>query len=138
MFLPTKAGREILINFIVMEKTKKIKKEFRAPTGMHDVLPEIQGWFQKIYNAVENVVVFYGFQKIDTPIAEEAELFSKGVGLTTDIVEKQMYTLRTKGGDFLALRPEGTAPAIRAYIEHGMFNLPQPVKFWYFCPFFIY
>ena len=88
-----------------MEKTKKIKKEFRAPTGMHDVLPEIQGWFQKIYNAVENVVVFYGFQKIDTPIAEEAELFSKGVGLTTDIVEKQMYTLRTKGGDFLALPP---------------------------------
>ena len=121
-----------------MEKTRKSKKEFRAPTGMHDVLPPNQGWFQRIYNAVENIVVFYGFQKIDTPIAEEAELFSKGVGLTTDIVEKQIYTLRTKGGDFLALRPEGTAPVVRAYIEHGMFNLPQPVKFWYFGPFFRY
>jgi histidyl-tRNA synthetase len=67
---------------------------------------------------------------------EEAELFSKGVGMSTDIVEKQMYVLRTRGGDYLALRPEFTAGVSRAYIEHGMFNLPQPLKFYSFGPLF--
>ncbi|MFA5767028.1 MAG: histidine--tRNA ligase, partial [Candidatus Paceibacterota bacterium] len=70
------------------------------------------------------------------PIVEEAELFSKGVGMSTDIVEKQMYVLRTRGGDYLALRPEFTAGVSRAYIEHGMFNLPQPLKFYSFGPLF--
>ncbi len=102
--------------------------KFQAPTGMHDILPENQAYFQKIYNTAWSVANFYGFEKIDTPILEEAELFSKGVGLSTDIVEKQMYVLKTRGGDYLALRPEFTAAVTRAYIEHGMFNLPQPVK----------
>ena len=105
---------------------------------MHDILPADQRYFRKIYSVVEDVADFYDFQKIDTPILEEAELFSKGVGLTTDIVEKQMYVFRTKGGDWLALRPEGTASIVRAYIEQGMKNLPQPVKLWYFGPFFRY
>lgn len=105
---------------------------------MHDVLPNEQKYFQRIYNVVESIADFYGFQKIDTPILEQTELFSRGVGLTTDIVEKQMYNLRTKGGDALTLRPEGTAPVVRAYIEHGMQNWPQPVKLWYFGPFFRY
>lgn len=112
------------------------KPKFQSPTGMHDILPEEQKYFQKIYNVAKEVADFYGFQKIDTPIIEQTELFSRGIGLTTDIVEKEMYAFRTKGGDFLALRPEGTAPIVRAYIEHGMFNLPSPVKLWYFGPYF--
>lgn len=114
------------------------KPKFQIPTGMRDILPESQPYFQKIYSVVENIAASYGFGKIDTPIVELAELFSKGIGLGTDIVEKQMYTFRTKGGVWLALRPEGTAPLARSYIEHGMFNLPQPLKLWYFGPFFRY
>jgi len=114
------------------------RPKFQTPTGMHDILSDEQLYFQKIGRVVQDIVQFYGFQKIDTPIAESAELFSRGIGLSTDIVEKQMYLLRTRGGDFLALRPEGTAPIVRAYIQHGMWNLPQPVKLWYWGPFFRY
>ena len=114
------------------------KPKFQIPSGMHDILPEDQLYFQKIYKTSEGIAKFYGFEKIETPIIEEAELFSKGIGIATDIVEKQMFTFRTKGGDFLALRPEGTTSIARAYIEHGMHNLPQPVKLWYFGPFFRY
>jgi len=117
-------------------KMKKLK--FQSPTGMHDILLEEQKYFQKICEACEDIAGFYQFQKIETPILEETELFSKGTGLTTDIVQKQMYSLRTKGGDYLTLRPEFTPGIVRAYIEHGMFNLPQPVKLWYFGPNFRY
>ena len=103
---------------------------------MHDILPEEQIFFQKIYNTAQNIAHFYNFQRIDTPILEEAELFSKGVGMTTDIVEKQMYAFRSRGGDYLALRPEFTAAIARSYIEHGMFNLPQPVKLYSAGPLF--
>ena len=114
------------------------KPKFHSPKGMHDVLPEEQVYHQKIYEVVSSVADFYGFRKIDTPILEETELFSKGIGLATDIVKKEMYSLKTKGGDYLSLRPEGTAPVVRAYIENGMQNWPQPVKLWYFGPFFRY
>ena len=114
------------------------KPKFQSPTGMHDILPEDEKYFQKIYDIVKEIANFYGFQKIETPILEESELFSRGVGLATDIVQKEMFSLKTKGGDFLTLRPEGTAPIVRAYIEKGMQNLPQPVKLWYFGPFFRY
>jgi len=112
------------------------KQKIQAPTGMHDLLPEDQVFFQKIYNVASNTANFYGYQRIDTPIVEEAELFSKGIGLATDIVEKQMYVFRSKGGDYLALRPEFTAGIVRAYTEHGMFNLPQPVKLYSSGPLF--
>ena len=112
------------------------KLKFQTPTGMHDILPKDQAYFRKIYNVVENIANFYGFGKIDTPILEQSELFSKGVGLDTDIVQKEMFNLKTRGGDHLSLRPEGTAPVVRAYIQKGMINLPQPVKLWYFGPFF--
>jgi histidyl-tRNA synthetase len=114
------------------------KPKFQSPTGMHDILPPEQKYFQKIYEVSENIANFYEFQRIETPILEETELFSKGIGLATDIVGKQMFSLRTKGGDHLTLRPEGTAPVVRAYIEQGMANLPQPVKLWYFGPNFRY
>ena len=117
----------------------KIKKKgYQTPTGTHDILSEDQFYFQKIYNISESIAEFYNFKKITTPILEEAELFSRGIGLGTDIVEKQMYIFRTKGGDWLALRPEGTAPIVRAFIQHGMYNLPQPVKLWAFGPYFRY
>lgn len=105
---------------------------------MHDILPENQKYFQRICNVAENIANFYGFQKIDTPILEETEIFSKGTGISTDIVQKQMYSLRTKGGDYLTLRPEFTPGIARAYIEHGMFNLTQPVKLYSFGPLFRY
>lgn len=118
------------------EPEKPKKPKFWAPTGMHDILFRDQRYFQKIYNTVEDIASFYGFKKIDTPIFEDTKLFSKGIGLSTDIIQKQMYSFKTKGGDSLSLRPEGTASIVRAYIQNGMFNLPQPVKLWYFGPFF--
>jgi len=114
------------------------KSKFQSPVGMSDILPGEQKYFQKIYNVVLNITDFYGFGKIDTPILEETELFSKGTGMSTDIVRKQMYSFRTKGGDFLTLRPEATPSIVRSYIENRMSNLPHPVKLWYFGPFFRY
>ena len=99
---------------------------------------EDQKYFQKIYDVVEAIASFYNFQKIETPILEEIELFSRGIGLSTDIVQKEMFSLKTKGGDVLTLRPEGTASIVRSFIEHGMQNLPQPVKLWYWGPYFRY
>jgi len=112
------------------------KERFQTPTGMHDVLPEEQSYRRRIYEVVEKITDFYGFNKIDTPILEYTDLFSKGIGLDTDIIQKEMFTFKTKGEDVLSLRPEGTAPVVRAYLEAGMFNLPQPIKLWYFGPFF--
>ncbi len=113
---------------------KKIR--LQAPSGMHDILPEDQPFFRKVYAVANSIAQFYGFKKIDTPIVEDAELFSKGIGLSTDIIEKEMYAFRTRGGDFLALRPEFTAGIVRAYIEHGMVNLPQPQKLYSYGPLF--
>lgn len=114
------------------------KIRYQSLTGMHDILPEDQIYFKEAQKAVESIANYYCFQKIETPILEQAEVFSKAVGADTDIVGKEMYTFRTKGGDLVSLRPEGTAPIMRSYIEHGMHNLPQPVKFWYLGPFFRY
>ena len=112
------------------------KPKFQSPAGMHDILPQDQPFFQKVYNLAAQVGNFYGFQRIDPPLVEQSELFSRGIGLSTDIIEKQMYVFRTKGGDYLALRPEFTAGIARSYIEHGMFNLPQPLKFYSSGPLF--
>lgn len=101
-------------------------------------MPEDQGHFQKVHNACETVLNFYGFQKIDTPILEDTALYEKGTGISTDIVQKQMFTLRTKGGDHLTLRPEFTPGIVRAYLEHGMQSLPQPVKLYSAGPVFRY
>ena len=114
------------------------KTKYQSLTGMHDVLPEEQIYHKKIQKTVESVVNSYSFEKIETPILELAEVFQKSVGNDTDIVGKEMYTFRTKGGDLVSLRPEGTASVMRSYLEHGMHNLPQPVKLWYIGPFFRY
>ncbi|MFH1582233.1 MAG: histidine--tRNA ligase [bacterium] len=104
------------------------KNKIQRVSGMHDILPEEQHYFDKIYDVCKNVADFYDFKKIDTPFLEYSDLYAKGTGLSTDIVQKQMYSLRTRGGDLLTLRPEFTPGIVRSYIEHGMQNLPQPVK----------
>jgi len=112
------------------------KTKLQTLTGMHDILPQDQIYLKKIQKSVESITNYYNFQRIDTPILEDAELFSKGTGASTDIVQKEMYTFRTKGGDLVALRPEFTPGIARSYTEHGMHNLPQPVKLWTLGPCF--
>lgn len=117
--------------------TKKPKqKNFQAPRGTHDILPPLQPYWDKIRKVTNELSSFYGYGRIDTPHFEDTELFLRAVGETSDIVEKQMYSFRTRGGDALTLRPEGTAPVARAYIENGLVSEPQPVKLWYFGAFF--
>lgn len=103
---------------------------------MRDILEtefyQYQGFFEK----AAEIAIYYGFKPIETPILEKTEVFTSSMGAGTDILDKEMYTLRTKGGDHLALRPEGTAPVVRAYIEHGMNSWPQPVMLYYYGPFF--
>lgn len=108
------------------------KRPIQAIKGMRDVLPDEQRYWRFINESVEKLAVQYGYKRIDTPIVEETDLFVRSIGTTTDIVEKEMYSFKDKGEDNLTLRPEMTAPIIRAYIEHGMVNLPQPVKLYYF------
>lgn len=103
---------------------------------MHDILPEDQKYWQYILKKANAILTDYGFNKIDTPIVESSALFLRTVGDATDIVEKEMYTFRVKGGEELCLRPEVTASVARAYIEHGMNVLPHPVKLWYYGPVF--
>jgi len=114
------------------------RPKFQHPTGMRDILPEEQPYFEKIYRVAGDIARFYGFGKIDTPMVEDLELYEKGTGQSTDIVEKQMYTMKTRGGDALAMRPEFTPGIVRAFNEHGMLNLPQPVKLYTFGPLFRY
>src|SRR3989344_58177 len=114
--------------------TQKIK--LQSLSGMRDILPESQGYFKRVLKSIENTTNYYSFQKIDVPILEYAEVFAKGAGVSSDIVEKEMYAFKTKGGDLVALRPEITPGIVRSYIENGMYNLPQPVKLWSFGPCF--
>lgn len=103
---------------------------------MRDILPHEWLLWERVYKAAKEIAESYNFTKIVTPILEQTDLFVRGVGESTDIVEKEMYSLRTKGGDRLTLRPEGTAPVVRSYIQHGMHKLPQPVRLYYIEPFF--
>ena len=111
---------------------------YRAPRGTFDILPEEQGYWHYLEQKAIELCRLYGYRPLSTPIFEYAQLFTRTVGGATDIVEKEMYVFRDKGGQDLALRPEGTAPVCRAYLEHGMFNLPQPVKLYYIGPAFRY
>lgn len=103
----------------------------QKPKGTRDILPkEIEKW-QYIEQAIKDTVENYGFKEIRIPVFENTELFLRGVGDTTDIVQKEMYTFDDKGGRSITLRPEGTAGCVRAYIENGMSSLPSPIKLWY-------
>ncbi len=111
---------------------------YQAPRGTSDILPHDQAYWRCIEKAVANICQLYGYQRIDTPVFEDADLFVRSIGEETDIVEKEMYSFRDRSGDLLTLRPEGTAPVCRAYLEHGMHNLPQPVRLYYITPIFRY
>ena len=120
-----------------MKKINQPKKEtISSPKGMRDIIGDEYYNYQGLFEKVKEVAIYYGFKPIETPILEHEEVFTSGVGAGTDIVDKEMYSLKTKGGDKLALRPEATAAVMRAYIEHGMQSLPQPVMLYYYGPFF--
>ena len=111
---------------------------FQAPRGTLDVLPNEQKLWRYLEASAQDIAGRFGYERIDTPLFEDARLFVRGIGEVTDIVEKETYTFEDRGGDLLTLRPEGTAPVCRAYLEHGMHNLPQPVRLYYLCPLFRY
>lgn len=113
------------------KKTKINFDSLRAPKGTKDILSEDYELQKEISEKAEKIAAYYGFSPIETPHIEKEDLFTATLGETSDVVEKQMYTIRTKGGDRLVLRPEYTAPVMRAYLEHGMHTLPQPVMLYY-------
>jgi len=112
------------------------KEPLYSVKGMRDILDNQYYQFQGFFEKAQEVAIYYGFKPIETPIVEYQNVFTSSIGEGTDIVDKEMYTLKTKGGDHLALRPEHTAGTMRSYIEHGMQALPQPVMLYNYGPVF--
>ncbi|MCL2217999.1 MAG: histidine--tRNA ligase, partial [Defluviitaleaceae bacterium] len=110
----------------------------QAPKGTRDVYGEEMKIWRHIEEKIRGITDAFGFEEIRTPIFESTELFLRGVGDTTDIVQKEMYTFDDKGGRSLSLRPELTAGVARAYVERGMHSKPQPTRLWYIGPNFRY
>ena len=103
----------------------------QKPKGTKDILPdEVYKW-QYIESKIKDIFENAGMKEIRVPVFEHTELFSRGVGETTDVVQKEMYTFEDKGGRSITLRPEGTAGVVRSYIENGMASQPTPIKLWY-------
>jgi histidyl-tRNA synthetase len=115
-----------------LSRAEKIK----TPRGMFDVLGEQAGVRAALETHARAILEGAGYERIETPALEATELFARGVGASTDIVQKEMFSLHDGGGRSLTLRPEGTAPVCRAYVEHGMHKRKQPVKLWYLSSFF--
>ena len=111
---------------------------YQAARGTTDILPAEQPYWRYVEKAIAGITELYGYQRIDTPVFEDTGLFKRSAGDSTDIVQKEMYTFDDRGGNSLALKPEGTPAVCRAYIQHGMHNLPQPVKLYYISPIFRY
>lgn len=111
---------------------------YKAPRGTFDILPEEYAYWEYVQEKATALCRLYGYQPLNTPIFEDAQLFTKTVAEGTDIVDKEMYVFEDKSGQKLALRAEGTAPVCRAYLEHGLFNLAQPVRLYYIGPTFRY
>lgn len=112
--------------------------QFRAPKGTVDILPDIAKKWNYLESKATELFKIYGYERIKTPVFEHTEVFLRSIGASTDIVQKEMYTFEDKAGRSLTLRPEGTAPVIRAYVEHNMNQWPQPVKLFYMGPMFRY
>lgn len=111
-------------------------EKFKAPRGTFDVLPEQGAQRERLLQTAREIFGLAGYRLVATPVFEDTTLFERGVGKSTDIVRKEMFTFEDKGERSLTLRPEGTAPICRAYVEHGMHKRPQPVKLFYAGPFF--
>lgn len=123
---------------MIKREREKRQVRYNALKGIQDILPpDIYIW-QRIENAARDIFTTYGFQEIKIPIIESTDIFIRSIGETTDIVEKEMYTFSDKAGRSVTLRPEGTAPAVRCYVEHHLYNLPSPQKFFYSGPMFRY
>ena len=111
---------------------------YRTPRGAADILPGDQPYWDWVRDTAREAARRFGYERIDTPVFEETSVFVRTVGEGTDIVEKEMYTFLDRGDERLTLRPEGTAPVCRAYLQHGMHALPQPVRMFYIAPIFRY
>ncbi|MCU0834164.1 MAG: histidine--tRNA ligase [Chromatiaceae bacterium] len=111
-----------------------MSNNLQAIRGMHDILPDQTGLWQRIEDSARAVIESYGYAEIRTPLVEVTELFKRSIGEVTDIVEKEMYSFPDRGGDSLSLRPEGTASCVRAAVEHGLLNQAQ--RLWYRGPMF--
>jgi len=115
-----------------------VTEKFQAPRGTHDVLPAEQPLWQRVTGTLAEVAELYGYRRIQTPNFEDTQLFLRSSGAGSDIVQKEMYTFEDRSGRELTLRPEGTAPIVRAYLEHGMHREPQPVKLYTVAPMYRY
>ncbi|MFA6131816.1 MAG: histidine--tRNA ligase [Patescibacteria group bacterium] len=151
---PKKVGKPVKLEEKEKEEEpEELKKKVEVPVvvpqpkgrktpellrGFRDVLADEQVYWEWLRRAAEDIAESYSFERIEFPILEKEELFVRTVGKQTDIVEKEIYSFEDKGGDKVALRPEMTASAARAYINHGMLNMSQPVKMFYFGPTFRY
>ncbi|WP_034850026.1 histidine--tRNA ligase [Clostridium hydrogeniformans] len=113
-------------------------EKMQAPKGTKDMLPKDSYKWHYVENKLRNLSKEYGIREIRTPMFEHTELFLRGVGETTDVVQKEMYTFEDKGNRSITLKPEGTAPAVRAYIENSIYADTQPTKMYYFTPVFRY
>lgn len=119
------------------EKKKSVREdEIASPKGMRDLIGKEYHAYQGFFEKAADIAGYYGFRPIETPVLEREPVFTSSLGVGTDIRDKEMYTLKTKGGDHLVMRPEGTAGIMRAYIEHGMQTQPQPVMFYNYGPYF--
>lgn len=110
----------------------------QRPKGTKDLLPEYTSKLQNLEEIAKLTLESYGYKEIRVPVFEHTELFERGVGETTDVVQKEMYTFNDKGGRSITLRPEGTAGIVRAYIENGMSSYTSPLKLWYNLPMYRY
>jgi len=124
----------------VINKSKKVRgrsnKRYSRLRGMKDLLPEEYKYWNLVIRKAIELAKFYSFKQVDTPILEQLSLYERSTGKTSDIVTKEMFSFIDKNGEKIALRPEATPGLVRSYIEHGMFNLPQPVKFFWLGPLF--
>ena len=117
-------------------EAKSAKKSYNVLRGMRDILPREDKYWRTFYRTGQHLADFYQFNKIETPILEEASLFVRSIGKGTDVIEKEMYIFEDRDGTKVCLRPEATASIARAYIGNGMWNNQQPVKLWYWGPMF--
>jgi histidyl-tRNA synthetase len=108
------------------------------PRGTHDIVPSEQPLWRRVTGEMERLTALYGYRPIQTPVFEDTELFARTAGAGSDVVQKEMYTFRDRSDRSLTLRPEGTAPICRAYVEHGMHREPQPQKLYTIAPMYRY
>ncbi len=112
--------------------------KYNALKGVHDIFPPDIHLWQKVEQTARDIFSVYGFQELRAPIIEATDVFTRSIGETSDIVEKEMYTFNDKADRRITLRPEGTAPVVRCYVENHLYNLPSPQKFFYSGPMFRY